>query len=178
MCRSSPPQTGTFKRLTSQGIGPSSLSFSLSLSTFHVLEHTYQNECKLKIQMHTHLCIHTTCTPRNTQPGTHIPIHLHAHRYTWTHKPATYKYAAWVAHSLAHACSICNHRHTHTATHVRITGPGAHPPPCRERALPLASGPGRQPSGAICQAEVPAPPILPELRRWVCQACSLAILSG
>lgn len=44
---------------------------------------------------------------------------------------------------------------------------------CREQVLPLAMGPGRQPSGTICQPEVPAPPILPELRGSACRACSL-----
>lgn len=125
-----------------------------------------------------HLCIHTNMHAHtNTQPGVPIHTHLHTHRETCTHKPATCQYAIWVTHSLALACSYVT-THIHTAMHVRIARPGSRPPSCREQPQPLASGREKQPSGAICQAEVPVPPILPELRQPACRACSLTVLSG
>lgn len=142
VCRNSPLQAGTFKRLTSQGIGPSSLSFSLSLSTFHVLEHTYQNECKLKIQMHTHTSAYTqhthpeTCSQAYTYPFICMHTDTHAH----TNRPHTNMQPRWHTAWPTHAPYVTTGAHTsHACENHRTWRP---PSPLRRASAAPGIGPG------------------------------------
>lgn len=178
MCSSFPSPLGTLKMLDSQSLGfphsPPSFSLSLCFSFMLMSTHTWMNG-NLKFKHRGTSACTQICTHKH-KLGTHTFICAHTDKQARANWPHTNVYPGSHMALLMHAAYVTTH--IQTAMHVGITRPGSHPPSCREQVLPLASGPERQPSGAICQAVVPAPPILPELRQSACRACSLSILPG